>query len=89
MEYKEYFLLKIYITYLFILERGREGEREGEKHPFVVASSISATGDLARNLGMCSDQESNQQPFSSQAHTQPTELHQPGIKNTFKINTKN
>ena len=50
--------------YLFILrERGREGEREGEKYPCVVASHMPATGDLALNPGMCPDWESNQRPF--------------------------
>ena len=44
--------------YLF-LDRG-EGEREGEKHQCVVASSTPFTGDLARNPGMCPDWESNQ-----------------------------
>ena len=38
--------------YLF-LERGREGEREREKHQRVVASHMPPTGDLAGNLGMC------------------------------------
>ena len=33
-------------TYLFV-ERGKEGERQGEKHQCVVAS----TGDLAHNAG--------------------------------------
>ena len=37
--------------YLF-LERGREGEREGEKHRSVVASCTPHTGDLACNPGM-------------------------------------
>ena len=40
-----------------------EGEREGEAH----------------NAGMCPDWESNQQPFGSEAHTQSTELQQPGL----------
>ena len=40
--------------YLFIFrERGREGEREGEKHHCVVASHAFPTGDLAHNPGMC------------------------------------
>ena len=39
--------------YLFFRERGREGEREGEKHQGVVASLIPLTGDLAQNPGMC------------------------------------
>ena len=41
------FLKKDFI-YLF-LEWGREGEREGEKHQYVVASLTPPTGDLARN----------------------------------------
>ena len=33
--------------YLFIFrEKGREGEREGEKHQCVVGSPVSPTGDL-------------------------------------------
>ena len=40
--------------YLF-LERGKEGKREGEKYPCVVASRVPPTGDLARNPGMCPD----------------------------------
>ena len=40
--------------YLFIFrERGREGEKEGEKHQCVVASHVPPTGDLAHNPGMC------------------------------------
>ena len=51
-----FFLKKI----LFIFrERGREGEREGEKYPCVVASHMAPTGDLAYNPGMCPDRESN------------------------------
>ena len=47
--------------YLFIFrERGREGEREGEKHQCVVASHVPLTRDLARNPGMCPGWESNQ-----------------------------
>ena len=67
--------------YLFIFrDRGREGEREGEKHQYVVASHVPPTGDLAHNPGMRPDQESNLQPFSLQAHTQSTEQHEPGPK---------
>ena len=40
--------------YLFIFrDRGREEEREGEKHQCVVASCAPPTGDLAHNPGMC------------------------------------
>ena len=44
----------------------------------MVASRASPTGDLAGNLGMCPDWESNQWPFGLQAHAQSTELHKPG-----------
>ena len=83
-----YFLTESHLTffekkkrfYLFIFkERGREEEREGEKHQCVVASQAPPTGDLAHNPGMCPDWESNQQPFDSQAYAQSTELHQPGL----------
>ena len=63
--------------YLFS-ERGGEEEREGEKHPGVVASCMPPAGDLAHNPGMCPDWEWNQQPFGLQAGTQSTEPHQPG-----------
>ena len=36
-----------------VLEKGREGEREGEKHQCVVASHVPPAGVLARNSGMC------------------------------------
>ena len=45
-------------VYLFYRERGREGEREEEKHQCVVASCTPPTGDPAHNLGMCPDWES-------------------------------
>ena len=58
------FLLYFYLfVCLFISrERGREVEREGEKHQCVVASHVPPTGDVAHNPGMCPDWESNQQP---------------------------
>ena len=65
--------------YLFIFrERGRKGEREGEKHQCVVASHARTTGDLVHSPGMCPDWESNPRPFGLQAHTQSPELYQPG-----------
>ena len=64
--------------YLF-LERGREGEREGEKHQCEVAFHMPLTGDLAHNPGMCPDWESNLRPFGSQAGAQSTEPHHLGL----------
>ena len=70
--------------YLFIfIEKGREGERAGEKHQCVVASCAPPTADLAHNSVMCSDWESNWRPFGSQASAQSPEPHQPGLH--FKI----
>ena len=70
-------------VYLF-LEKGREGERKGEKHQCVVASHTPPTGDLASNPGMCPDRESNQWPFDLQAVAQSTESHQPGLVSFFR-----
>ena len=70
--------------YLFIFrERGREGERAGEKLQCEVASHMPPTGDLAHNPGMCPDWESNLQPCGSQSSTQSAEPHQPGLKQKF------
>ena len=56
--------LKILFIYLF-RERGRERERKGGKHQYVVAFHVDPTGDLAYNAGMCPDWELNRQPFGS------------------------
>ena len=52
------FYKKDFFKFIF-RERGREGEREGEKHQWVVASCTPHTGDLAHNPGMCPDWELN------------------------------
>ena len=71
-----FFFLKI----LFIFrERGKEGEREGEKHQCVIASRMPPTGDLTRNPCMCPGRESNQWHFDSHTGTQCTEPHEPGL----------
>ena len=66
------------VLLIYFWEQGRDREREGEKHQYVVAFCMPPTGDLARNPGMCPDWELNQGPFGSQAGTQSTEPHQPG-----------
>ena len=51
---REMFFFFFLRFYLFIFrERGKEGEREGEKHQCVVASHTPPTGDLASTPGMC------------------------------------
>ena len=78
------FFLKIF--YLFIFrERGREGEREREKHQCVAVSFAPSSGDLACNPGMYPDGESNWRPSGLQASTQSTEPHQPGHQTVFIV----
>ena len=60
--------LLFFFNYLF-LERGREGERGGEKHQCVVASGASPTVELAGNPGMCFDLESNGDPLVYRWHS--------------------
>ena len=81
IDIQDYFILllkKGFILFIF-RERGREGHKEGEKHQCVVASCAPPTWEQARNPGMCPDWESNQRNFGSQAGTQSTEPHQPGL----------
>ena len=65
------------------LERGEGREKERGRNidvreiHWLVVSLMPLAGDLVNNPGMCPDQESNQQPFSSQASTQSTEPQQP------------
>ena len=50
----------LYFLKIFIFrEKGREGEREGEKHQCVAASHAPPAVDLAHNPGTCPDWESN------------------------------
>ena len=72
--------------YLFIFrERGREGERQGEKHQCEKETTICGLSyishvrlnlDRACNPGMCPDWELNWQPFALQDVIQPIEPHQ-------------
>ena len=78
-----FFFLRLY---LFIFrERGRKGEREGGKHQCVVASHMAPTGDLARNLSMHTDWESNQQPFGLQSTLNPLSYTSQGLIITLLI----
>ena len=83
------FFSKIYflkILFILSLEKwGWEGERQGKKHQFVVASLTPPTGHLAHNPGTCPDWELNLQPFGSQAGAQSTEPHQAGPSKKFLI----
>ena len=67
---KQTFFKKDFI-YLFFRQRGREGEREGEKYQCGVVSHMPPTGDLAYNPGMCPDWELNLRPFGSQPMLNP------------------
>ena len=53
-----FFFFKILFIFIF-RERGREGERKGEKYQCVLASHAPPTGDLAHSPGMWPDWESN------------------------------
>ena len=53
------FILKCFKGYFIFRERGREGEREGEKHQCVVASHVAPRGDLACNPGTHPDWDLN------------------------------
>ena len=77
-----YFILFLRF-YLFIFREGK-GEREGEKHQCVAAS----TGDLACNPSMCPDGESNPRHVGLQAGAQSTEPHQPGLHILKDISVK-
>ena len=74
-KYIKSFKKRFFKNFIF-RERGREKEREGKKHQW-IASRTPLTGDLACNLGMCLDRESNRWPFSLQAGAQSIEPHLP------------
>ena len=73
-----------FLNTLFIFrERGRRGERDGERHQS-VASHTLPTGDLACNPGMFPDWELNWQPSRLQASAQSTETQQPGLNQVIR-----
>ena len=70
--------IRIFKDFISFQERGREAEREGEKHQCVVVPCMPQIRYLAHNPGMCPDWELNQRPFGLQATTQSTETYQQG-----------
>ena len=79
--------MKGFILFIF-RERGQEGEREGEKHQWMVASHVALTGALACNPGMCPDWESNQQPFGSQPVLNPLSYTSQGLLKLYTLKKK-
>ena len=79
-------LLVYFFKILFIsFYRGEEREKERERNINVwLPLSQPSTGDLTHNPGMYPDWELNWWPFGSQAGTQLTEPHQPGLIITLK-----
>ena len=76
-----FFFLRFYLS--IFRKRGKEGEREGEKH-WSVVSHTPPSRDMAPNPGMYPNQELNRWPPGLQAGTQSTGLHQPGLKPCLK-----
>ena len=68
----------LFKVYLF-LEGGEGRKKERERNINQLPLGTPPTEDLAHNPGMCPDWESNQRSFDSQAGTQSTEPHQPGL----------
>ena len=68
-------------------ERGREREREGEKHHCVVASRAPPTGDLAHNPGMCPDWESNHDHLVHRPALNPLSYTSQGWMHYFLLKT--
>ena len=73
-------LIYTYVSFIFFLKRFylfifRERGREGERARCVRKTSMPRTRDLARNSGMCPDQEWNQWSFALQDDIQATEPH--------------
>ena len=79
---EEIFFLKILFIYF---QREGKGVRKRRRETSVceglsIASHKSLNRGPGPNPGMCPHWESNQRPFSSQAGTQFTEPHQPGLE---------
>ena len=88
LSFHSFFFFEDFI-YLF-LESGREGEREGDKYQCVVALRARPPPPLETwpaTQACALTGKLNQQPFDSQAGTQSTEPHQPGLFLSYKIKT--
>ena len=82
-----------FFYFFFFFRKGGEREKERKRNidmweeHVLVASHMHPTGDLAHNPSVCSDWESNGQPFHSQAGAQPTESQEPGLNCSLKKNS--
>ena len=80
--FNECFFLSLFFKdfiYFIFRERGREGEREAEKHQYVVVSHAAPTGDWPATQ-MCA---LTGWLFGPQAGTQSTEPYHPGLSLSF------
>ena len=71
--------MTLFKDFIYLYLDREEGRERGWAVPACVASRSPATGDLARNSGMCPDWEWNQWSFGSQTGAQSTDPHQPGL----------
>ena len=78
-----WFFKKILFIYF---QRGREGEKEGEKPQCVVASHAAPTGGPALNPGMCPDQESNRNRLVRSLALNPLSHTSQGLIYSFSLN---
>ena len=75
-----WFLCSSFFKKILFLDREGGREKRGrETSMWGCLSHALHWGDLAYNPGMCHDWESNLRPFISQARSQSTEPHQPGM----------
>ena len=78
-----FIVFKYFLRFYLFMERGEGRDKERERYISSVASHRSPSGDKAHNPSKCPDWELNQWPFISQAGTQSTEPHQPGLDCSF------
>ena len=73
------FLFDIVLLLIYLLiYREVKGERKRRRETSIGASCSGPTRDGTSNPGICPNWESNQKPFSSQYHSQPTEPRRSG-----------